>query len=163
MLKITKGFMPEDIEPLHQLEKRCFKEAFRWRKEDLIEALETTDIWIGVYEGKIVGCVLVELEKESTGHIVSLCVDPAYQKQGFGRLLMEEVESSLQTAGIKTIRLEVQVDNPAQVLYFKLGYRVTGVKPRYYSNGTMGVSMAKTLKKGKPNSPHSAFSPAEPA
>lgn len=157
MLKITKGFKPEDIDPLHELENRCFTKAFRWRKEDLVEALETHDIWIGVYEGKIVGCVLVEVE-DNIGHIISLNVDPDYRRMGFGKLLMEAAESSLQKEGVKKMRLEVQVDNPAQVLYFKLGYRVNGVHQRYYSNGTAGISMVKPLKPLK--IPHSASSPA---
>jgi ribosomal protein S18 acetylase RimI-like enzyme len=75
------------------------------------------------------------------------CFSRVYRQQGFGKLLMDEAEASLQKVGVRKMRLEVQVDNPAQVLYFKLGYRVTGVKNNYYSNGTTGVSMVKPLKR----------------
>jgi ribosomal-protein-alanine N-acetyltransferase len=150
MLTITQGFKPEYVNRIHELENACFSRAYRWNKHDLIAALEDTasNVWVGVYDNQIVGYVLVELEDSgTTGHVVSLCVDPAYRQQGFGKLLMDEVETFLQKEGVKKVRLEVQVDNPAQVLYFKLGYRVTGIKHRYYSNGTSAISMVKVFKK----------------
>ena len=149
MLTITQGYKPEYIEGIHELETACFSRVYRWSKSDLIASLEApaSNVWVGVYDNKIVGYVLVEIEKLSTGHVVSLCVDPAYRQQGFGKLLMDEAEASLQKVGVRKMRLEVQVDNPAQMLYFKLGYRVIGVKNNYYSNGTTGVSMVKPLKR----------------
>lgn len=146
-LAITHGYEPEDIDRMHELEKLCFTRPFRWSKKDFVAALKDCDVVSGVYGNKIVGYVLGEVEGHDTGHIVSLTVDPVNQGVGFGRTLMEETEAYYRKQGVKRIKLEVHVDNPAQVLYFKLGYRVTGVKPRYYSNGSSAIAMVKSLKK----------------
>jgi ribosomal-protein-alanine N-acetyltransferase len=100
-----------------------------------------------VYENQIVGYVLGEVEGGDTGHIVSLTVDPEHQRNGYGRTLMEETEAFYLEKGIKRIKLEVHPDNPAQILYFKLGYRVTSVKYKYYSNGSSAIVMVKPLTK----------------
>lgn len=149
MLTITQGYKPEYIDRIHELENACFSRVYRWSKQDLIASLgaPASNVWVGVYNNKIVGYVLIEIEKSDTGHVISLCVDPAYRQQGFGKLLMDEADGALQSIGVKKMRLEVQADNPAQILYFKLGYRVIGVKQRYYSNGTSGISMVKPLKR----------------
>ena len=146
---ITQGYKPEYANRIYELETVCFSRAYRWKKQYLVASLKapTSNVWFGVYDNKIAGYLLVELEKLNIGHVVSLCVDPIYRQQGFGKALMDEAEKFLQKTGVKKMRLEVQVDNPAQILYFKLGYRVMGVKQRYYRNGTSGVSMVKLLKR----------------
>ena len=142
---ITRGYKPEDINRLYELEKLCFTRAFRWRKEDLVDALKKDDIWVGVYDDKIVGYVLVEVEGD-TGHVISLNVDPNYRRMGFGKLLMEAAEPFYKK--LKKLKLEVHTENPAQLLYFNLGYRVTGFRPRYYANGANAITMTKVLRKG---------------
>ena len=61
---------------------------------------------------------------------------------------MEEVESYYKKTLIKKLKLEVHTENPAQLLYFNLGYRVTGFRPRYYANGANAITMTKVLRKG---------------
>jgi ribosomal protein S18 acetylase RimI-like enzyme len=48
---------------------------------------------------------------------------------------------------VKKLKLEVHVDNPAQLLYFNRGYRVTGFRHRYYANGSNAITMAFQYKK----------------
>jgi ribosomal-protein-alanine N-acetyltransferase len=145
VLSIQTSYKPEDIDRMHELERLCFTRAFRWTKKDFVAALEDCDVVSGVYGLRIVGYVLGEVEND-TGHIVSLVVDPEFQGKGFGRTLMEEAESFYRKKGMKRLQLEVHTDNPAQVLYFKLGYRVTELKPRYYSNGSTAIVMAKAVR-----------------
>jgi len=145
-LTITHGYKPSDIDRMYELEKLGFSRIFRWSKKDFVSAIKDCDVIAGVYENEIMGYVLGEVHGD-TGHIVSLVVDPAYQGRGFGRILLEEVEKFYATKDLKKIRLEVHIDNPAQMLYFKAGYRVAGFKPKYYSNGSPAIAMSKSLKK----------------
>lgn len=53
--------------------------------------------------------------------------DPAYQRRGIGRLLIEECVHRLDLAGVKELHLAVTRGNPAVALYQRLGF---GVLPR---------------------------------
>lgn len=145
-LVIVKGYTPEQFARLHQLEILCFRPSFRWSKEDLAAGLADGDVWVGVYDGVVVGYVLVEIEKD-TGHIISLNVDPSYRRKGFATALMGAAESHCRQQKVKKLQLEVHVDNPAQLLYFNLGYRPSGFEEGYYGNGDNALVMTKLLKR----------------
>jgi ribosomal-protein-alanine N-acetyltransferase len=146
MLTIRQGYNPEDTARLYEIEKICFSRVFRWSKEDLVDALKTMDVWIGEDEGQIVGYTVCDVE-DGVVHIVTLEIAPEFRRKGFGEALMGAAETYYLKKGIKKMKLEVHTDNPAQILYFKLGYRVVGVQEGYYSNGSMAIVMTKTLKK----------------
>ena len=144
-MNITYGCCnPEDIERLNELETACFTEQFRWTKEDLIESLKTGDVWLLRTDEKIVGYILVELRRKR-GHVISVGVDPTCQRKGYGKALMDEAKAFYTKFGVKDMRLEVHQDNPAQMLYFKLGYRVTNVRKDYYADGSSAVIMSLLL------------------
>ena len=69
------------------------------------------------------------------GCVNYLAVDPAYQGQGLGRLLMREAERRLLAAGCPKINLQVRTSNEDAVAFYRhLGYHVDDV-----------VSMGKRL------------------
>lgn len=146
MLEIVHGFTKDQFDRLYDLELRCFTRPFRWSKEDLANGLADGDVWVCVYDGEVVGYVLVEIEKD-TGHIISLNVDPTYRRKGFATALMGAAESHCRKQKVKKLQLEVHVDNPAQLLYFNLGYRPSGFEEGYYGNGDNALVMSKLLKK----------------
>ena len=117
---------------------------FQWQRRDLAIALIDSDIWIAE-DGGIIGYILTE-SKAVTFHIISLAVDPEHQRKGVATQLIHEVESYYKESKCKKVKLEVHTDNPAQVLYFKLGYRVTGFKKKYYSDGSSAIAMCKELQ-----------------
>jgi ribosomal-protein-alanine N-acetyltransferase len=145
-LGVYHGYHSLDIDRLYELETLCFDEAFRWSREDLVAALETGDIWTGVYDHAIVGYVLCEVDLNlHRAHIVSLNVDPQYRHKGIAIALMTAAEAHYRNRGVTHICLEVHVDNPAQILYFKLGYRVDGFLERYYADNSNAIGMSKSL------------------
>jgi len=83
--------------------------------------------------GRIVGYIIAILQREAVvyGHIISLGIYKEYRKQGYGRILMELVESDMHK--IKYIILHVRkLNKPALALYTYLGYK--GVKKIKYGN-----------------------------
>ena len=57
-------------------------------------------------------------------------VDPAYQRRGVGRLLLDEL---LNFAADAVVHLEVRTDNaPAIALYRSVGFTEVGLRRRYY-------------------------------
>ncbi len=82
---------------------------------------------VGLSGKKIVASVMGGYEGHR-GWIYYLAVDPAYQKQGLGRQIMEAVESNLLALGCPKINLMVRTDNLlAAGFYQKIGYKTDDV------------------------------------
>lgn len=63
--------------------------------------------------------------------IHTIGVDPAYQRHGIGRGMMDRLLSSVEPDGV--VFLEVRTDNqPALALYQSLGFVTIGLRKRYY-------------------------------
>ena len=82
-------------------------------------------------------------------HILNLCIDESYQKQGFARALLEHL---IQLAGqqrANTVFLEVRPSNPRAIdLYERSGFNEVGVRKGYYdsANGREdAIVMARNL------------------
>ena len=77
---------------------------------------------VGVIDGAIMASVMIGYEGHR-GWINYLAVSPFFQKRGYGRLLMEEVERRLQTEGCPKINLQVRTTNAAVLSFYRaIGY-----------------------------------------
>jgi ribosomal protein S18 acetylase RimI-like enzyme len=78
---------------------------------------------VGVIGNRVVATVMGGYEGHR-GWVNYLAVEPAYQKKGFGRQLMSEIEKKLQAMECPKLNLQVRVDNhEALVFYEKIGYK----------------------------------------
>ncbi len=137
-----------DVAALVRLDRRCFKpiDAYAW-----YEFLNLC-VWPGVialkalHDGRIVGFIAGDPRRHE-GHtiIVTIAVDPDYQRRGIGERLMREVETrSLHR--VPRLQLMVRKSNlPALHLYRKLNYTIVETWPRYYEDGEDAYVMEKTL------------------
>ena len=79
--------------------------------------------------------------------ILSIAVAPHMQKQGIAQILLEKYAQAFRKGGGKSLFLEVAVDNqPAQNLYLKNDFQITGRRPNYYDRPD-GVFDAILMKK----------------
>ena len=91
-------------------------------------------------------CQLVQMDNEIIGygvmqigadeaHILNLCIDQPFQRQGFARVLLEHL---IQQAGIHrahVVFLEVRPSNPRAVeLYQRSGFNEIGLRKGYYDS-----------------------------
>jgi ribosomal-protein-alanine N-acetyltransferase len=68
-------------------------------------------------------------------HISTIAVHPTYRGRGWGEILLAAMIRRGLTLDAAYVVLEVRVSNaPAQNLYRKYGFEVSGVKPKYYRN-----------------------------
>ncbi len=81
------------------------------------------------------------------GHIVSVGVLPEARRLGIATIMMLRAMKAMKVYyGAAEVYLEVRVSNtPAISLYEKLGYKVVGRIPRYYSDGEDAYLMACPL------------------
>jgi ribosomal-protein-alanine acetyltransferase len=80
-------------------------------------------------------------------HLNLCAVHPGYQRQGVGRMLLEWIESSAQTAGCFVMQLEVRASNPnALGFYKKYGFSESGIRHKYYAGREDAVCLTRKLK-----------------
>ena len=66
-------------------------------------------------------------------HIFNLCVDPANQRQGYGRNMLNYLIEMSRLGNANSIYLEVRPSNEGAIaLYKDLGFSEVGVRKRYY-------------------------------
>lgn len=120
--------------------------------------------WQIIHDCVLIGydCRVLELKKESEKcligyaicrenfnfyHVLNLCITPSEQGKGYGRLMMNEIMSSLKNRLVTTIVLEVRPTNLTAIkLYQSLGFRREAIKKGYY-NDENGIEDALVFKK----------------
>jgi ribosomal protein S18 acetylase RimI-like enzyme len=79
---------------------------------------------VGSVNGEIVAMGAVRRLSASTAEIKRMRVDVRFQRQGFGRELLDALEARAKELGYRTVRLDTAVTMiPAQRLYEGSGYR----------------------------------------
>lgn len=141
--------MPEVIQikmqdPLYQEERRLRNRVllkplgipdFGWELKDPISLH-----FVALHKGGLIGCVLLApLAPDNTvGQLMQMAVEPAWQNQGVGKLLVEHLLKSATTAGFN----EIQIHSRSVVtsFYEQFGFKVfgeefeeVGVQHRYMS------------------------------
>ncbi len=83
-------------------------------------------------EELVVGFILTSV-RAGECHILNLCVDRLYQRQGHARALLRYAEDEAKQLGAEAIHLEVRRSNSRAItLYQKLGYLQIGERKDYY-------------------------------
>lgn len=152
---------PEELSSLYIIESSCFTEDFRWDEDDFVKALTHCDVWVAeriinegcnceagpldIHDHKEIIGMLAGKQAWRSGYVMSVATLPKFQGYGAAGAMMLAAESYYASQKLKRMRLEVHVDNPAQVLYFKLGYRVKAIHPKYYANGDPCLVMTKEI------------------
>ena len=74
-------------------------------------------------------------------HIVDVAVDPAHQRRGLGRMIMQALTDWLDAHAPDSAYINLLADVPADKLYEQFRFRPTGEKE---------IGMAYKMKKSKP-------------
>jgi ribosomal protein S18 acetylase RimI-like enzyme len=79
---------------------------------------------VGLIEGKVVTAVMGGYDGHR-GWVYYLGVDPAYQRKGLGRQMMEAIEKKIRVMGCPKINLMIRTDNLGAVEFYKrIGYKM---------------------------------------
>jgi ribosomal-protein-alanine N-acetyltransferase len=136
-----------DLDQVMKIERASFSSP--WSYRFFIEELKAPcahSILAEVEEGVAGYIVYWTLPREVDVHNVA--VDPPYRRRGIGRLLLRTVIEEAGRQGLERVTLEVRKSNqPAQLLYQRLGFTTRGIRKGYYSdNGEDALVMALELK-----------------
>ena len=137
-----------DIDRVISIEKRAYQ--FPWTEGIFRDCLRAgCTVWVCENAQDIQGYGVLT-SGGGEGHILNLCVDPNYQQQGVGTMLIRALLATAEVAQVVTLFLEVRPSNKAALgLYEKFGFNEVGVRSNYYpaENGREdAIVLAKELK-----------------
>jgi len=134
-----------DFNAIRQIENICFPRD-AWPLWDIISVLSLPHVvrLKAVCTNQTVGFIASDVRpSEKLAWIATICVLPAYRRQGIGTALLRACESHIT---LPSMRLNVRVSNaPAVSLYKNLGYSQIGLWPRYYQDGEDALILEKKL------------------
>jgi GNAT superfamily N-acetyltransferase len=132
--EVTKACYSGVEIPLRSLFTQCVYGGDVW--------VETNPASVG---NKIIAYALVTGQEMNSPVLRSIAVLPNFRRIGRGERLLNEITDYYKKTGKTSIVLHCKVDNPAQTLYFKKGYRVTSLLRNYYRPEGDGLEMRKIL------------------
>ena len=136
-----------DLAQLEELDRKCFPAPVRYNRYtlDYYISLPNSFGLVDIIENGVIGFIIVTLSNKSTANIVTIDVDPIYRRHGIGSRLIEIAKRILMESNVKSITLQVSVDNKIAVNFYKKhGFKVTKTLPMYYPN-TDGYHMEYML------------------
>ncbi len=143
---IVQRAQTKDALAIHEVMKRAFKglegrgysqtasETAILSPEAILAriAQDGAHVLVAMTENQIAGTAAGMEEHESL-HVCSVAVDPAYQRRGIARRLMEQLEKSARQSRCHKIFLQTAWSmTEAIMLYRNLGYKQEGYQPRHF-------------------------------
>ena len=78
--------------------------------------------------------------------IVQIVLEPSYQGQGYGRLMMQAMLERCRDHAVEAVTLEVRVSNTQAIgFYERFGFRRVSRRKHYYQNGEDALLMMKHM------------------
>lgn len=125
-----RPFSPKDEKSVIELWNRCdLVRPWNNPEIDIARKLKVNpDLFlVGTLNGKVIATAMGGYEGHR-GWVNYLAVEPAYQRKGFGRQLMEEIEKRLLALGCPKINLQVRNGNTSALeFYNRIGYKTDDV------------------------------------
>ncbi|MFT3997090.1 MAG: ribosomal protein S18-alanine N-acetyltransferase [Asticcacaulis sp.] len=108
---------------------------YGWKNSDFQEYLNgNKHPFLGIFGENGLEAFVIAAIVADEAEILTIATDPSVRRKGYGRALMQGLITDLKTLSVRSLFLEVAVDNPAAIaLYEGLGFRKVGRRPFYYS------------------------------
>ena len=136
----------KDIDRVMEIESKTF--IAPWKKDEMLYEFNDNkfaNMAVILKDNVIAGFYDYWVTFDSAT-IAQIAIDPLYQRQQLGSLLMKEILTDAKNKKVRTITLEVRKNNEKAVnLYLKYGFKQTLIKEKYYSNGDDAIYMIKEL------------------
>ena len=129
---VLRDFRASDIPVVAEIERRVFTDP--WTEAYFLSELRTPMLHARIAErhGALAGYLMAWLD-HGTGHLGNIAVVPEARRQGVAGVLIDDMLARGRSIGVESIALEVRVSNfAAQALYRRYGFRLAGIRPRYY-------------------------------
>lgn len=130
--KMTRDDLPEVLE----IEGACFATPWSERmfRHEMLSPLSRNLVAKRLADRKLAGYINFWVFAGEV-HLNNIAVAPAFRRMGAGRQLMDGMVETARQERAVWLTLEVRPSNTAAIaLYEEYGFRVRGIRPRYYSD-----------------------------
>lgn len=142
MLRLVDRFNEIDIQEVFRITDECYPDD-GYSQSDLRKILMQYPAWF-IDEGGVKANLISEISKGQP-YVWSVCTRASHRGHGCATTLLKAFEKHYAEAGYHKPWLQVRVENPAQKLYFDLGYRVAAFEANLYGAQQHGMSMRKSI------------------
>lgn len=96
----------------------------------------------------MIGCLSGEWNPGHVFELLAIGVEPERQRMGIGEMLIREIDRKANEMNIKRLFLHTAIENlSARKLFLINGYRIQGIKGKFYPGGQDAVIMSKEIVK----------------
>ncbi len=117
-------------------------------QEFVLTSIENGRAWVAIEGDEIVGFIIGKL-KHGIPYVNNVAVSKDHRNKGIATRLFSKFEEYFgagQKPENKIFWLQVNANNPAQKLYFDLGYRVGWIDEHYYGDCKHALNMYKSTR-----------------
>ena len=141
---MTCDILPMAIEHFNEIENvLTTKFDSFWSPSILKQELEnsSSQYFVAVIDTEIAGFGGIWKAVDDC-HITDIVVRKDLRKLGIGSLILEKLIQAAKDKMVNSITLEVNANNiPAQKLYEKYGFKIVGIRKKYYNNTDDAIIM----------------------
>ena len=133
--------------------KSCYeldlKSIKHWNQNQWKNELEKDYVTaIGIYLKELILGVCVFHKIYDEAEIRYLSVHPSYKRRGLGKKLINKIIKECKNKKIKSIFLEVSLNNKQALKFYDyLGFETIGIRRKYYKDGSDALLKEKMLNK----------------
>ena len=100
---------------------------------------------VALNQGEVVGYAGL-WQPDDEGHVTNIVTKKDKRGNNIGTLMLEEIINIAKNKNMKSITLEVNVNNNIAInLYKKYGFKEVGTRPKYYNNTDDAIIMTKEI------------------
>jgi len=129
---------------IHQISDESFRDIERPGEMALRYQYDHCELWTREVSDRIVAYAIVTMDCGEP-YIWSIATKTEFRSRGIASGLIKEILTWYYERHAEGIGLTVNVNNPAQKIYFDEGFRVTRVMPRDYGE-ISGLRMRRRLR-----------------
>ena len=131
---IEAGFEPmteSRLDEVVAIERRAYEHP--WTRGNFADSLRAGYQAQLLCAGEVVLGYFVAMRGVDEVHLLNITVDPGWQGQGWGRVMLDALALWARGQGAQWLWLEVRTSNArAQQVYLRYGYRRVGERKHYY-------------------------------
>lgn len=120
-----------DLTHAYAIEQRAH--AFPWSEKTFTSNQGERYLNLGLKIDETLAAFAITQVVLDEATLFNIAVDPAYQRRGLGRMLLEHLIRELEKRDVLTLWLEVRASNAAAIaLYESLGFNEATIRRNYY-------------------------------